>query len=522
MPTAAQQTRLSSFSQGYQARYHEKPHIVAFVNSRSGGQIGGMLMKALQESIGRSGSGQAFTGKVCDLSIPDEPANTIEKLAQGLAGRGSSAHFRAASPTARERTQSKLAAPEKATRLLICGGDGTVTWILTALERCRALEGKLHLLPVAIVPLGTGNDLSRSLGWGSKLRVVSDVLQYLEWVAQATPATLDQWRIAVRPHEKLAEGHKLHRPGSHPQCVMDRALAAQLSEDIDDALATVEDVCQSQQEDIYIGFWQNYFSMGIDAAVAGYVGNTRDTSNCGRTCFRLGGGKVCYGWQAALHGCGHRLLTRSVVGNLIVGQPAVDNAASVPACSSTAPAAAPAFEAAFPETSEFKQMDPPLTEQPSSCGSRGRIRQFMLLNINSYCAGLNVLPRDTGSRAARSSPDDGMFEMLGVRNATHGVGIYLGIAKPSFYGAANRLAFRLSAGECMQLDGEPWRLDVGCDVLVEPHRKVTMLCAPPEAPFWCGHCTADFWQPSLTTTPPRTTTAANGVQRPPFAFGETR
>lgn len=50
-------------------------------------------------------------------------------------------------------------------RILVCGGDGTVGWVL------NSLADVTHLMNckspgVGIIPIGTGNDLSRVLGWG--------------------------------------------------------------------------------------------------------------------------------------------------------------------------------------------------------------------------------------------------------------------------------------------------------------------------------------------------------------------
>ena len=48
-------------------------------------------------------------------------------------------------------------------KILCAGGDGTVAWILGTIH-------KLGIQPapqVAVMPLGTGNDLSLTFGWGN-------------------------------------------------------------------------------------------------------------------------------------------------------------------------------------------------------------------------------------------------------------------------------------------------------------------------------------------------------------------
>lgn len=49
--------------------------------------------------------------------------------------------------------------------LVICGGDGTVMWVISELQTFNINHNKV---PIAMLPLGTGNDFSQILGWGKE------------------------------------------------------------------------------------------------------------------------------------------------------------------------------------------------------------------------------------------------------------------------------------------------------------------------------------------------------------------
>ena len=49
-------------------------------------------------------------------------------------------------------------------RIIICGGDGTIIW---GIEECFKAGLNFDQLQFGCLPIGTGNDFSRTIGWGS-------------------------------------------------------------------------------------------------------------------------------------------------------------------------------------------------------------------------------------------------------------------------------------------------------------------------------------------------------------------
>lgn len=182
------------------------PPLLCLVNPRSGGGQGLQAMESLKELLSPR--------NVCNLCDPiSEPLEVL---------RGFVDHF------------------SEGLRILVAGGDGTVCSVmamLQELEESGALRSK-NWPAIAVLPLGTGNDLARVLGWGGGWS--GEPLQsVVDATTHASPTQLDRWHTELRPLTLP--------PGEAEACAIEEAV--------------------SEEGHCGVDFC-NYFGIGVDARIA--------------------------------------------------------------------------------------------------------------------------------------------------------------------------------------------------------------------------------------------------------------
>ncbi|XP_037281892.1 diacylglycerol kinase theta [Rhipicephalus microplus] len=132
-------------------------------------------------------------------------------------------------------------------KILVCGGDGTVGWVLQCLDNVGQ-DSECQSPPCAIVPLGTGNDLARVLRWGPGYTGGEDPLTLLKDVIDAEEIRLDRWTVVFHSDEKPEE-----KPGS-----------------------LTNSSGSTSEDNTAIFVMNNYFGIGIDADLCLDFHNARE------------------------------------------------------------------------------------------------------------------------------------------------------------------------------------------------------------------------------------------------------
>ncbi|KAK3427060.1 hypothetical protein EUGRSUZ_F03363 [Eucalyptus grandis] len=395
--------------------------VIVFINSKSGGQRGGDLIVTYRTLLNKN---QVFDlGEIAPGEVLQELYKNLEILKQD------------GDPLASE-IQKRL-------KLIVAGGDGTANWLLGVVSDLKLSEPP----PVATVPLGTGNNLPFSFGWGKKNPRIDrqSVMSFLNQVKTAIEMKIDGWHLVMRMRA-LKEG------SCDPIAPSGQTNSLNAFQQVFEPDPSYMDGFHK-----YGGRFWNYFSMGMDAQVSYAFHSDRklhpekfknqlvNQSNY----LKLG---CTQGWFCT--SCFH---------------PSSRNIAQL------------ANVRILRRQGQWEDLYVPRS-----------IRSIVCLNLPSFSGGLDPwgTPDPKKSHERDLTPpyvDDGLIEIVGFRDAWHGLILLLPKGHGTRLAQTSRVHFefktRAADHTYMRIDGEPWRQPLPFEdgsVTVEiSHAGQAKMLAPP-------------------------------------------
>ncbi|XP_047944634.1 diacylglycerol kinase 1-like [Salvia hispanica] len=300
-------------------------------------------------------------------------------------------------------------------RLIVAGGDGTAGWILGVVSDLKLS----HPPPIATMPLGTGNNLPFAFGWGKKNPGTDrgSVLSFMDKVRGADEMKMDSWHIMMRM--KAIQGCAPVAPPELPQSLHSFH-----------PVSSTDDLNVEGYDTYRGGFW-NYFSMGMDAQVSYAFHNERKRNP---EKFK------------------NQLVNQSTYAKLVSTQgwflPShLNHAASISQLCKV--------KIMKKGGSDWEDLKIPHS-----------VRSIVCLNLPSFSGGLNPWgnPNSHKRRNRDLTPpcvDDGLLEIVGFRNAWHGLVLLAPNGHGTRLAQAHRIKFEFHKGSAketyMRIDGEPWK-----------------------------------------------------------------
>ncbi|KAK7262713.1 hypothetical protein RJT34_30290 [Clitoria ternatea] len=328
-------------------------------------------------------------------------------------------------------------------RIIVAGGDGTASWLLGVVSDLKLPQPP----PIATVPLGTGNNLPFAFGWGKKNPATDpqSVMSFLNYVKAAGEMKIDSWHIIMRM--------KAPKEGScDPIAPLELPHAMHAFQRV----SSTDKLNLDGYHTYRGGFW-NYFSMGMDAQVS-YAFHSERKLHPERFKNQL------YNQSAYLKlGCTQGWFCASLF------QSSSRNIAQL------------AKVKIMKKQGHWEELNIPRS-----------IRSIVCLNLPSFSGGLNPWGKPNRKKSIYRDltlpfVDDGLFEVVGFRDAWHGLVLLAPNGHGTRLAQASRICFEFHKGaaECtfMRIDGEPWKQPLPKDddtvvVEISHHGQVSMLATP--------------------------------------------
>ncbi|BBN02113.1 diacylglycerol kinase (ATP) [Marchantia polymorpha subsp. ruderalis] len=381
--------------------------VLVFINTKSGGQLGSQILPH-------------FRALLNPKQVFELPADNPEEILRDFLSHLEKLK-RHGDPVA-TAIRAKL-------RIVVAGGDGTHGWLLGAVADLKLKD----LPPVSTVPLGTGNNLPFSFGWGKKnpTPTVESCRDILLKTADASPMPVDRWHVVIRMSKPLEDSPLSEMKSSK--------LLASNTLKTHESFSRVPENTESYQEGQHSyqgGFW-NYMSIGMDSQVS-YAFHTmrnkhpkyfkNQIMNQGLYAFFS-----CWqGWFCAPC-CHPRSKNINTLANI--------------------------FTARY-------------DGQWDKLHISRRIRSIVILNLPSFSGGFNPWGTPSGDKAKErhlTAPfvNDGLIEIVGFTDGWHGASMIFPRAHGTRIAQAHKVKIEFHKGgedhTYMRVDGEPWQQELPLD-----------------------------------------------------------